>query len=34
MGKVTFLAAQVPSNPTYNWAFIDATDSFFVLTEK
>jgi hypothetical protein len=25
MGKVTFAAAQVPSNPTYNWAFIDPT---------
>jgi hypothetical protein len=23
MGKVTFLAAQVPSNPTYNWSFFD-----------
>ena len=23
MSKVTFNAAQVPSNPTYNWAFID-----------
>lgn len=25
MGKVTFAAAQVPSNPTYNWAPIDPT---------
>lgn len=24
MGKVTFNAAQVPANPTYNWAFLDA----------
>lgn len=25
MGKVTFLAAQVPYNPTYNWAPVDPT---------
>ncbi len=25
MGKVSFLAAQVPSAPTYNWAFLDPT---------
>lgn len=24
MAKVTFNAAQVPANPTYNWSFIDA----------
>lgn len=23
MGKVTFNAAQVPANPTYNWSFLD-----------
>jgi hypothetical protein len=23
MGKVQFLAAQVPANPTYNWSFLD-----------
>jgi hypothetical protein len=25
MGKVTFLAAQVPANPTYNWSPVDPT---------
>ena len=25
MGKITFNAAQVPSTPTYNWAFADPT---------
>lgn len=25
MGKVTFLAAQVPQNPTYNWSPVDPT---------
>jgi hypothetical protein len=25
MSKVTFNAAQVPANPTYNWSFIDTT---------
>ena len=37
MGKVSFLAAQVPAAPTYNWSFLDPTigmlDIGFVSTD-